>query len=98
MTLKRSRMMTLACLVFSLFTAACASAPKARSTVDSSSTPLFPISKSDFYYCEVDSELHRKMYPAIRLRASRMPDYFEFILPTGGSVPGKCYILALPGY
>lgn len=98
MTLKRSRMMTLACLVFSLFTAACASAPKARSTVDSSSTPPFPVSKSDFYYCEVDSELHRKMYPAIRLRASRMPDYFEFILPTGGSVPGKCYILALPGY
>jgi len=85
------------CLALLGFTAfSCASTAPPRPTVNSEMTPSLPARKVEFYYCEIDSELHRKMYPAIRLRTTRIPDYFEFILPTGGSLRGKCYILAMP--
>ena len=98
MTLNIQKILVFSCCISSILLTSCASRTRLRRDVDSSKTLPFPVSKSEFYYCEVDSELHRKMYPAIRLRAPRMPDHFEFILPTGGSVPGKCYMLALPGY
>jgi hypothetical protein len=89
--LKTHRMALLGFAVF-----ACSSSTSARPTVNSEMTPSLPARKVEFYYCEIDSELHRKTYPAIRLRTAHVPDYFEFIIPTGGSIRGKCYMLAMP--
>jgi len=74
----------------------CAASKPSRTLVNSAKTPLVPAREKEFYYCEVASDLREKQYPAVRLRASSPPDYFEFLVPTGESLPGRCYFLAMP--